>query len=99
MEQKRDEFTIILPQGGRGTKEIATLKKRFPKQINRIIAKLKASPTNLQDKNIEKLKIKEFGDYSIRVTRGDRIFYDVDLKSRSVYLLRAGKHDFYKRIS
>lgn len=93
-----NDFKIILPASGKGYKELESLRKRRNQQVLKVIDKLRKNPTNFQDKNIEKLKVHSFGDYSIRVSGGDRIFYDVDLKTKKVYLLRASKHDIYKRL-
>lgn len=98
MNQKKDEFQIILPQSGRGLKEIKLLLNRRKSQASKAIEKLKKYPTDFTKKGIEKLDNPALGQYTIRVSKGDRIFYDVDIKNKTVYLLRAGKHDLYKLI-
>lgn len=95
-KKQNEHFEVILPKKGRGLKEIKTLLKRRRKQTEKAIKKLQKFPTNIAHKNIERLKISEFGEYTIRVSGGDRIFYDVNTKDKKVYILRAGKHDLYK---
>lgn len=90
------EFKIVLPKSGRGVKEIKILLKRRKLQLLKAIQKLKKHPTDLTKKGIEKLSDPELGQYTIRISKGDRIFYDVDTKNKKVYILRAGKHDLYK---
>jgi len=100
MSLKNEEKTyrIILPSKGRGLKEIKRLYKRRERQVEKAIKKLQKFPTNISQKGIEKLKNPIFGQYSIRVAAGDRIFYDVNSQTGEVYILRAGKHDIYKRL-
>ena len=98
MKQKKDEFQIILPQSGKGIKEIKLLLNRRKSQTNKAIEKLRKHPADFTKKGIEKLDNSDLGQYTIRVSKGDRIFYDVDIKNKIVYLLRAGKHDLYKLI-
>lgn len=95
-QEESDEYQIILPSSGRGLKEIRHLYLRRKNQLQKAIEKLKKNPTNYLLKGIEKLQNSELGDYSIRVSKGDRIFYDVDQKKKIVYILRAGPHDLYK---
>lgn len=92
------EYSILLPKKGKGKKEIDSLNKRRKKQLNKAIAKLKENPTNLKIKGIEKINDSRFGEYTIRVSKGDRLFYDVNQSKREVYIFRAGKHDLYKLI-
>lgn len=94
--KQNDQYEVILPKKGRGLKEIKRLLKGKKKQIKKAIKKLQKFPVDISHKDIEKLRISELGKYSIRVSGGDRIFYDVDTKNKKVYLLRAGKHDLYK---
>ncbi len=99
MKQKtRNEssFEIIFPNSGTGLKELKRLYKRRESQFEKTIEVLRKYPTNFRIKGIEKLKNSELGNYTIRLSKGDRIFYDVDLKNKKVFLLRAGKHDLYK---
>ena len=99
MVQKRnDEYEIILPTSGRGKKEIESLYRRRKKQLDKTIVKLTSSPADYNLKGIEKLDNPELGQYTIRVSKGERLFYDVDEKSKKVYILRAGKHDLYRLI-
>ena len=93
---EKPQYKIILPNSGIGHKEIKNLYKRRKEQVIRAISKLEKSPTDFTLKGIEKLQNSELGGYSIRISKGDRIFYDVDQKQRTVYLLRAGKHDLYR---
>lgn len=93
---EEEHYEIKLPTSGTGLKEIRQLYKRRLQQVNKAIKKLEKAPTDFTIKGIEKLKNSELGDYSIRVAKGDRIFYDVDQKNKIVYLLRAGLHDLYK---
>lgn len=95
-QKKDDEYVIILPSSGKGKKELDGLYVRRKNQFEKAIEKLRKNPTNLLIKGIEKLKDNSLGQYTIRVSRGDRIFYDVDQKRKIVYILRAGKHDLYK---
>lgn len=97
-EESSGEFQIILPRTGRGAKEIASIFRRRKKQLEKAIKKLKISPTNLRDKNIEKLNNPDLGQYTIRLSKGERLFYDVDVKNKIVYVLRVGPHDLYKLI-
>lgn len=55
MNKKKDEFQIILPQSGRGLKEIKLLLNRRKGQANKAIEKLKKDPTDFAKKGIEKL--------------------------------------------
>ena len=95
-EEKRDSFTVILPSKGKAKKELDLLYKRRPKQLEKVIEKLKLSPTDFKIKGIEKLTEDKLGEYTIRISKGDRLFYDVNLKEKKVYIRHAGKHDFYK---
>jgi len=96
--KENEKHTIILPRSGRGVKEIASLFKRRRQQLQKTIQKLSISPTDYRKKGIEKLDNSVLGQYTIRVSKGDRLFYDVDEKNKKVYVLRAGKHDLYKLI-
>jgi Txe/YoeB family toxin of Txe-Axe toxin-antitoxin module len=89
-------YFIILPSTGRGQKEIQLLLKRRKKQLEKTINKLKKYPTDFTIKGIEKLTDNRLGQYTIRVSKGDRLFYDVDDDKKVVSILRAGKHDLYK---
>lgn len=95
-KKEESEFKIVLPKSGRGVKEIKTLLKRRKLQLLKAIQKLKKHPADLNKKGLEKLNNPELGQYTIRVSKGDRIFYDVDTKNKIVYILRAGKHDLYR---
>lgn len=97
-EVKKDEFKIILPTKGKGIKELKNLLIRRKPQTLKAIEKLKRNPTDYRLKGIEKINSEDLGQYTIRVSSGDRIFYDVDPKNKIVYILRAGKHDLYKLI-
>lgn len=97
-EENSDEFQIILPRTGRGVKEIASMFRGRRKQLEKAIKKLQTSPTNLRDKNIEKLNNPDLGQYTIRLSKGERLFYDVDVKNKIVYVLRVGPHDLYKLV-
>lgn len=97
-EEKSDLFTIVLPNSGKAYKELQILQGRRPNQLGKAINKLKLNPTNFKIKGIEKLKNSKLGTYSIRISSGDRVFYDVDLKKKKVFILRAGKHDYYKML-
>ena len=97
-QNQNKEYSILLPNKGRGKKEFDTLKKRREKQLNKAIEKLKKNPTNLKIKGIEKINDARFGEYTIRISKGYRLFYDVDHDKREVYIFRAGKHDLYKLI-
>ena len=92
----KSDYTILLPQSSKRLKEFKNLFTRRKKQVEKAIEKLKKYPTDLTKSGIEKLEDKEVGEYSIRVSKGDRIIYDVNLKKREVLLIRAGKHDLYK---
>ncbi len=93
---EEESYEIKLPTSGTGVKEIRQLYRRRRQQVEKTIKKLKKAPTDFTLKGIEKLQNSDLGDYSIRVAKGDRLFYDVDQKKKIVYLLRAGKHDLYK---
>lgn len=94
----QDEYKIILPKSSRGLKEFKVLYKRRKSQVEKAISKLKVHPTDITKKGIEKLENNEVGDYSIRVSKGDRIIYDVNKEGREVLILRAVKHDFVDRL-
>lgn len=94
--KETDEFEIILPSRGKGFKEIKLLLKRRRNQLEKTIMQLKKSPMDLNNKNIEKLNNAKLGQYTIRVSKGDRIFYDVNKTKKEVLILRGGKHDLYK---
>ena len=97
MPQKRNEkFLILLPSKGKAKKELDLLYKRRPQQLEKAIEKLTQNPTDFTIKGIEKLSNNNLGQYTIRVSKGDRLFYDVDLPNKKVYLRRVGKHDYYK---
>lgn len=96
--EENDKYVVILPNSGRGAKEIETLFRRRRKQLEKAIKKLETSPTDYRQKGIEKLDDSSLGQYTIRISKGDRLFYDVDGENRKVYILRAGKHDLYKLI-
>ncbi|MEK7165608.1 MAG: hypothetical protein AAB874_02265 [Patescibacteria group bacterium] len=97
IQQKNDKkYQIILPTSGTGKREISNLLKRRKPQLLKAIKKLETDPTNYRIKGIEKLSDNRLGQYTIRVSKGDRLFYDVDMKNNKVFLLRAGKHDLYK---
>jgi mRNA-degrading endonuclease RelE of RelBE toxin-antitoxin system len=89
-------YKIVLPAKGRAKKELDLLYNRRAQQFKKSIDKLTKSPTDYTIKDIEKLTNIKYGEYSIRVSKGDRLFYDVDAKSRTVFLRRAGKHDLYR---
>ncbi|MBI4089553.1 MAG: hypothetical protein HY424_02490 [Candidatus Levybacteria bacterium] len=95
---KQDEYAIVLPKSSRALKEFKVLYKRRKSQVEKAISKLKIYPTDISKMGIEKLKDREVGNYSIRVSKGDRIIYDVDTKARKVLLIRASKHDLYRLI-
>ncbi|MBL7150604.1 hypothetical protein ISS86_01595 [Candidatus Microgenomates bacterium] len=95
-KNKNDVYKVILPNQGRGFKEIRGLLRRRNQQVKKAIKKLQKFPTDIRKRGIEKLRNPIFGQYSIRVSKGDRIFYDVDTQDKKVYILRAGKHDIYK---
>lgn len=97
-QKENENYTVILPRSGRGVKEIENLFKRRRIQLQKVIQKLSLSPTDYRKKGIEKLDNPELGQFTIRVSKGDRLFYDVDEKNKKVYILRAGKHDLYKLI-
>lgn len=90
------KYTVFLPNKGKGRKEFDLLYARRKPQVEKAISKLQLSPSDFTKKGTEKIKNNRFGEYTIRISKGDRIFYDVDLKKREVYILRAGKHDHYK---
>ena len=90
------KYEIIIPASGKGKKEIDRLLKSKKQQLTKAINKLATSPINLQIKDIEKLNDDRFGQYSVRVSKGYRLFYDVDITNKKVYLLRVGPHDLYK---
>lgn len=94
----KNDYKIIFPSSGRGLKEVETLLQRRKKQLEKAIEKLRYSPTNFQIKGIEKIDNSSLGQYTIRVSKGDRVFYDVDEKNKRVFILRAGKHDLYRLI-
>lgn len=96
--QKKESkgYTIIFPKTGKAVKELQNLFRRREKQVEKAIEKLKENPTNFRVKGIEKINNHAFGDYTIRVSKGDRLFYDVDEKNKKVFILRAGKHDLYR---
>lgn len=96
--KENDEYAIIFPKSGRGIKEVEILLRRRKKQLEKAIHKLEQSPTNFKIKGIEKIDNSSLGQYTIRISKGDRLFYDVDKKSKKVFILRAGKHDLYKLI-
>ncbi|MDO8269980.1 MAG: type II toxin-antitoxin system RelE/ParE family toxin [Candidatus Levybacteria bacterium] len=98
--QKNNEtsYSIILPSQGRGSKEITLLLRERKPQLLKAINKLKVHPTDFSKQGIEKLQNSKLGDYSIRVTKNHRLFYDVDLKNKRVNILRVGKHDLYKLV-
>lgn len=97
MNQKRkDEFEIVLPSSGRGKKELELLHCRRKRQVEKALNKLRKNPTDYTVKGIEKIDEYNLGEYTIRVSKGDRIYYDVDRKNKRVLLLRAGKHDLYR---
>lgn len=91
-----DDYKIILPQSDKRLKEFRSLYNRRKQQTQKAIDKLKKHPMNLSISGIEKLQDNEVGNYSIRVSKGDRIIYDVYPKKREVLLIRAGKHDLYR---
>lgn len=93
---KSKEYTIIFPKTGKAIKEIKLLLKRREKQFKKAIKILENNPTDFRSKNIEKIINHAFGQYTIRISKGDRLFYDVDEKNNKVFILRAGKHDLYK---
>lgn len=97
-QQKEAEYEIIFPKSGKGIKEIQTLLKRRGNQLEKAINKLKKSPTDFRIKGIEKIDNSSLGQYTIRISKGDRLFYDVDIKNKKVFVLRAGKHDLYRII-
>ncbi len=92
------EFEIVFPSSGRGLKEIEILLQRRKKQLEKAIEKLRYFPSDFKIKGIEKIDNASLGQYTIRVSKGDRIFYDVDVKNKRVLILRAGKHDLYRLI-
>lgn len=96
--KENEKYTVILPSSGRGVKEIENLFKRRKKQLQKAIRKLSMRPTDYRKKGIEKLDNSILGQFTIRVSKGDRLFYDVDIKNKKVYILRSGKHDLYKLI-
>lgn len=97
MPQKRNEkFSVLLPSKGKAKKELDLLYKRRPQQLEKAIKKLIQSPIDFTIKGIEKLSNRKLGEYTIRVSKGDRLFYDIDLQNKKVYIRRAGKHDYYK---
>lgn len=91
-----NDFQIILPVSGKGKKEFDSLFSRRKKQVIKTVEKLKKNPLDFNKKGIEKINDNSLGEYTIRVSKGDRIFYDVDVQVRKVYILRCGKHDLYK---
>lgn len=93
-----DEYKILLPRSVKALKEFKNLFNRRRNQTQKAIDKLKIHPTDITISGIEKLSDNEVGDYSIRVSKGDRIIYDVNLKKKEVILVRAGKHDLYRLI-
>ena len=95
---QKNEFVIKLPTCGKGKKEIDNLFKRRRNQLEKAINKLKANPTDYRQKGIEKVHDCRLGDYTIRINKNERLFYDVDKKNRIVFLLRTGPHDYYKLI-
>lgn len=97
-KDEKKTYRIILPNKGRGLKEVKNLYSRRKKQTEKTIRKLQKFPADISKKGIEKLRNSRFGQYSIRVSGGDRIFYDVDVRIKEVYILRAGKHDLYKKL-
>lgn len=97
-QEEENEYRIIFPSSGKGKKELDVLYLRRRTQTIRAIHRLKNSPTDFRLKGIEKISDTRLGQYTIRVSKGDRIFYDVDRNNKTVYVLRAGKHDLYKLI-
>lgn len=91
-------YKIILPDKGKAKKSLVQLLKRRRKQIDKSINKLKTNPIDYKDSNIEKLKNPRLGQYSIRISKGDRLFYNVDQNHKKVYITASGKHDLYKLI-
>jgi Txe/YoeB family toxin of Txe-Axe toxin-antitoxin module len=98
MDKKQNDYKIILPSAGKGLKEIKQLLQNKKAQTTKAIEKLRKNPTDFTQKGIEKIDNHALGEFTIRVTRGDRIFYDVNMKKKEVYLLRAGSHDLYRLI-
>ncbi len=94
--EKSERYSVIFPKTGKAVKGITNLLQRREKQFIKAIEKLEQSPTNFQLKGIEKINNNSLGKYTIRVSKGDRLFYDVDDKNKKVYILKAGKHDLYK---
>lgn len=93
---RKEEFEIVLPSSGRGKRELELLYRRRKKQVEKALNKLRKNPTDYTVKGIEKINEHSLGEYTIRVSKGDRIYYDVDRKNKRVLLLRAGKHDLYR---
>lgn len=94
--EENEEYAVVFPKTGRAVKEISNLIQRREKQVDKAIKKLQTNPTDYRVKGIEKINNHAFGQYTIRVSKGDRLFYDVDEKKKKVYILRAGKHDLYR---
>lgn len=97
-KKQNDQYEIVFPKSGRGIKEIKLLLQRRKSQLEKTIEKLKHSPTDFRIKGIEKIDNSSLGQYTIRISKGDRLFYDVDEKKKKVFVLRAGKHDLYRLI-
>lgn len=85
-----------MPKSSKALKEFKNLYRRRKEQTQKAIDKLKKHPTDIARHGIEKLKDNEVGSHSIRVSKGDRIIYDVNTKKKEVLLIRAGKHDLYR---
>lgn len=99
MQKKRsDSYTIIFPTRTKGRKELDKLFQSRPNQLKKAFEKLQIDPTNYKDKSIEKLQVDFLGEYSIRISKGDRLFYDVNTTKKEVHILRGGAHDFYKKL-
>ena len=95
-EEIANRYSIMLPNSGKGLRELKKMKSRRPSQLLKAFDQLKKNPLDLKIKNIEKLNNSELGDYSIRVSKGDRLFYDVNQDKLEVYVLRVGPHDLYR---
>lgn len=95
--QKNDHiyFEIVIPKG-KINKQMARLYRQKRSQLEKAISKLRNNPQYLQDRNIEKLQDSNKGQYTIRVSKKDRLFYNVDSKKRLVIIVMAGPHDYYR---
>lgn len=99
MENAAAKYQIIIPTKGRGAKELKSLKRRRPQQLTKAFKQLEINPIDLKQKNIEQLRNRDLGEFTIRISKGDRLFYDVDRSQRKIFILRAGPHNLYRLLN